>query len=208
MDNLEKLKSLRNNYYLLRHGESEANIAGLITSDPAVCINNYGLTEKGRVQVTRSIKQAKFDGLLNEKTIIYCSDFRRTVETAEIACAILNAGKIHRTASLRERNFGEYDGKQITTYINIWAKDQKEESAHVEKGVESPQKMLTRLIKLLKKLEFQYKDEHILLVSHGDPLQVLQAFFLRLDSIQSISLKYIEQGELRELKPMLSNRLS
>ena len=39
----------------MRHGESEANVAGVIVSDPEQGCHGYGLTEKGRLQVLHSV---------------------------------------------------------------------------------------------------------------------------------------------------------
>jgi hypothetical protein len=40
-------KPLRNRYFVVRHGESEANVAGLISSDPAISTKIHGLTHRG-----------------------------------------------------------------------------------------------------------------------------------------------------------------
>ena len=44
---------MRNPYILVRHGFSEANEKGIITSSPAVAVEKYGLTAKGRDQARR-----------------------------------------------------------------------------------------------------------------------------------------------------------
>ncbi|MBS3054839.1 MAG: histidine phosphatase family protein [Candidatus Aenigmarchaeota archaeon] len=81
----------RNNYFGQRHGQSEANVLGIIISDPAVGIKNYGLSHLGRDQVYKSAKAARESDLLGPKTIIYTSDFLRARETADITTDILNA---------------------------------------------------------------------------------------------------------------------
>ena len=45
---------LRNRYFALRHGLSEANVAGIISSDPGVGTTVHGLTAEGRMQARRS----------------------------------------------------------------------------------------------------------------------------------------------------------
>ena len=42
---------LKNRYFAMRHGQSEANAAGIIVSDPANGCPRYGLTPLGRQQV-------------------------------------------------------------------------------------------------------------------------------------------------------------
>lgn len=197
---------LKNRYFVLRHGESEANIAGLITSDPVQCISNYGLTKHGNEQVIATVRKAKLKGWLNAETVIYCSDFKRTVETAEVVRKMLGAGKFHVSRALRERSFGEYNGKKVSEYIEIWPQAKHDKLKQQKNGVEGPMEILDRLLTLIKQLESEYEGRNILLVSHGDPLQVLQAAFAGLSPEQSRLLKYIEPAEIRELT--LKSRIS
>jgi broad specificity phosphatase PhoE len=192
--------SVRNRYYILRHGESEANVARIVTSDPAQCIANYGLTQNGRAKVAATIQQAKRKHWLDSQTIIYASDFRRTAETAELAREVLDAGKIHLSKALRERNFGEYDGTHPAAYIKIWPQDQSEILDQQNRGVEGPREMLLRLADFIKGIERRHENSCLLLVSHGDPLQVLQAAFAGLAPRESSLLSYIAQAELRKLE--------
>jgi len=188
-----------NTYYIMRHGESEANVAGLVTSDPEQCISDYGLTQRGINIATDNLKLAKSRSWIDSKTIIYCSDFKRTIETAELAQQILGCGAIHRATELRERSFGTYNGKAISFYIDIWPKGEQEKAEQNQNGVESSEVILSRLTKFVMSLESQYRHQRLLLVSHGDPLQVLQAYAQGLDQDQSRSLEYIQPGEIREL---------
>lgn len=49
------LPLLRNRYFGLRHGQSEANVMGVISSNPAVGTVTHGLTPLGRLQATSYI---------------------------------------------------------------------------------------------------------------------------------------------------------
>lgn len=40
----------KNRYFIIRHGESEANKAGIVSSTYKVAVANHGLTEKGVAQ--------------------------------------------------------------------------------------------------------------------------------------------------------------
>ena len=141
--------------------------------------------------------QAKLRGLLNAETIIYCSDFKRTTETASLAQQILKAGETHPSPALRERSFGKYNGKHANTYIEIWPQDQMDEEDQQRNGVEDAEKMLGRFLDFIKGLEIQYQHQCLLLVSHGDPLQVVQGAFAGLGATQSRLLKYIEPAEIK-----------
>ena len=54
---------LKNTYYGLRHGESEANKLGVISSDPIIGSKMYGLTALGKAQ-SRSAATAGYKNLL------------------------------------------------------------------------------------------------------------------------------------------------
>lgn len=190
---------LKNTYFILRHGESEANVAQLITSDPAQCVTHFGLTRHGKEKVAAAVRNAQQKSWLNAETIIYSSDFRRAIETAQIAGEILGAGKIHLSIALRERFFGGYDGQKVKEYLEIWPTHQRDTRAQQIHGVENSEEIAERLIKLIEKLETQYQNECLLLVSHGDPLQVLQATFAGLDPECARLLKYIQPGEIKAL---------
>ena len=80
-------KTMKNQYFVMRHGESKANALGIIVSDPNNGVSNYGLTEKGEWQATASAQKAIDVFGFDSQTIIYSSDFKRAKETAEKANA-------------------------------------------------------------------------------------------------------------------------
>ena len=84
-NHLSNLKILKNHYFALRHGESMANVEGLIVSTPENGVPNYGLSDNGKNQVRQSVTSAKKSKLLNASTLIISSDFKRARESAEIA---------------------------------------------------------------------------------------------------------------------------
>ena len=82
--------NLKNTYYVLRHGESEANILGIISSDPTVGSSIHGLTPEGRAQARRAavdiISTVGRENLLEVgKVVLITSPFTRARETAEEA---------------------------------------------------------------------------------------------------------------------------
>lgn len=157
----------------MRHGSSQANVAHIITSWPSHSVKKFGLTSKGRQEVLRSLKRAHF---LNDKTIIYSSDFLRTRQTAEIARQYLKIQKVFITPLLRERNFGQLEFTASKNYAKAWAVDRKNSRLRPY-GSESVIDVQKRLLKLLNDLEKKYQGQKILLVSHGDPLKILIAAF-------------------------------
>lgn len=157
----------RNHYLLMRHGHSQANEAGLIISDPARGIEGFGLSARGETQLATMTGNWKWP----VPTRILHSDFLRTTQTA--ARIADHFGLIMQAEQrLRERFFGEFDALADTHYPDIWALD-AEDAGHQRFGVESVTSVATRMRAVITTLEAQYRGETVLLVSHGDPLQIL-----------------------------------
>ncbi len=171
------MDSLNNNYSAFRHGESQANVEGIIVSDPAVGVNGYGLTEHGRMQVHQSVSEA---GVFDADTLIVASDFKRTAETAKIICDVLGVAAVRFDERLRERFFGEWDGKEHANYSKAWKKDAHDPERGFN-GAESTISVRNRMWAVVQSLEDQTSGKTIVLVSHGDPLMLLQTAFMGLD---------------------------
>jgi len=189
--------NVHNTYFGLRHGRSEANEKGIIIGHPDNGIPYYGLTELGKKQVKQSILRAKQKGILHERIIMFSSPFKRTKETAEIAQEILGIKEIRYRSELQERSFGNLE-QTMYDYTNIWFEDAKN-PYHTLHDVESIAALQKRMLTLIDGLEKTYKNKIILLVSHGDPLHVLQAGLtgVKLTEYRTISMP--ENAEIRKL---------
>lgn len=192
---LAELRALRHRYVGLRHGESEANVAGLVVSDPAVGVGGYGLTARGRDQVRVAVAAAALPAPLR----ILSSDFARAWETAEVAQAVLGGPEVEPAVALRERTFGRWEGGGNDAYGVVWAADARD-AGHREGGVESVCAVAARLTGLVLALEAAPGPAStILLVSHGDPLQILQTALLGAPLGTHRARPPWENGELRPL---------
>jgi len=196
MNNLLNLKSLNNRYFVIRHGESEANVMGIILSNPLEGVPKFGLSIKGKEQVRESVSSNK---VLDFETIIYSSDFKRAFETAEIAKNILGAEVLILTPLLRERFFGKWERTENKNYNEAWKED-KINPDHTNGNVESANSVLNRTTKLILELEDKFKDKKILLASHGDALQILQTGFMKVSASKHRELPHLNVAEIRELK--------
>ena len=188
--------SLQNSYYILRHGESEANVSGLIISAPENGVSRYGLTEKGKAMVEKSITGASFTSPISK---IISSDFKRAMETARIAAGLLGTGAPQVNFLLRERFFGDLEGKSSDAYPQVWEKDRKDPD-NSALGVESPRELAARITRLFRSLENTFTDEVILLVSHGDTLQIMQTITSGSEAHHHRAIQHIHPGELRHLE--------
>ena len=115
-------------------------------------------------------------GDLSEKMVIISSDFKRTMETAEI---VHNHFKpktpLQTETALRERGFGDLHFKPVKGNLSlVLQQDLEDPSQGLARG-ESVMEMVVRVTRVLQKLDEEYSDKIIVLVSHGDPLQVFWA---------------------------------
>jgi broad specificity phosphatase PhoE len=195
MNQLSRVDRLANRFSVMRHGQSKANVAGVIISR----VDNdrrgdYGLSEPGRQQVLAAARDCGLPG----DTVICSSDFSRARETAEIMRAHLGAPEVTIAEALRERCFGDLEGTPAANYARVWAADNAD-PGHASGGVESATAVLDRATGLIADLERRYRGRDILLVSHGDTLQILQAGFLRMEPDRHRQVPHLETAEIREL---------
>ena len=229
-------------YYLLRHGQSTANVAEVISSDRYTLsyTEKHGLTELGKQQATASAQSLLQHLLLlqenhpnhpnhhQHRLIFVTSPFARARQTA-LACyhgiqdLILptsNTGGHHHNIVLEirpsilihnalvERYFGIYDNDILDTYGYVWPLDQINVTQTVNE-VESVAAVATRISTFLRHMD-QYimthydnnhnnKDDddnnmitttttnHVVLVSHGDVVQIAQLYAANVSNIGEFS---------------------
>lgn len=145
-----------------------------------------------------SVLKGKKNQFLDSDTIIYSSDFLRAKETAGIAKKLLGVKGVNLHKNLRERYFGEFDKTDLDNIKIAWKHDRKNPD-HAYKSIESPAKVLARTLTLIKALEKKYHGKKILLVSHGDVLQILSAHFSNKSAGRHRQIPHLEVAALREL---------
>ncbi|MGM0984113.1 MAG: histidine phosphatase family protein [Pseudomonadota bacterium] len=156
-----------NRYLLMRHGHSQANQQGLIISSPERGLAGFGLSPIGRDQLDELLAEWRWD----PPSRILHSDFRRTTETAERVARHFGL-RLEPERRLRERHFGDFEGEGDARYAEVWAHDARD-PAHTHAGVEAVTEVAARTTGLIAELEQRHRGETFLLVSHGDPLQIL-----------------------------------
>jgi len=223
---LYNVKALQNKFFGLRHGQSLANISQIISSDPEISTKEHGLSTLGKEQVSSSANEfvQKYNSDCYQKyrsVAIFSSDFTRARETAFIfADTLRNAGipLYHKDSScgsgvkqipqLRERFFGDFNGKSDSHYEDVWRID-KNDADHTEFNCESVNSVVERTSKLItvideeigstaEKMDGLSKPCKVILVAHGDVLQILQTAFLKKDGSVHRSLDHLDTAGLRE----------
>ena len=196
MNHLLRCQRLNNRYFAVRHGNRLANQQAIIVSHPQNGVPEYGLSETGQLQVIESVGR---DRQLDATTLIVSSDFRRARETAEIIHRQLDSrAPLSFDQRLRERNFGELELGPDTAYAGVWQEDEINANNHL-RAVESPNQVMARVSELVSDYESGYSKATVLLVSHGDALQILQTAFAKQDASQHRRQRHLETAEIRPL---------
>lgn len=151
--------------YLIRHGESEANVAGIVNDDPARPVH---LTERGRRQAREAA-----DGLRGIPfTLAYASRFPRARETAEILLHQLGLDlALHEDARLDERRSG-LDGRPVEAFNGLVRPDPVRIKP---KRGESFLEEMQRVRGFLDELAADHADAVVLAVSHENPILAASA---------------------------------
>ena len=198
VEDIKKRTSKGNNFFVVRHGEADNNILGVLSSDPK---KGHHLTEKGISQVKEAGEK------LNAKKIdvIYASPFVRTQESAKIIAEILkiDQAKIITDDRIHEVNGGELDGHSDAEYQKLFesAIDKFDISP---KGGENYTDIKNRMTAFVYDINSRYKGKNILIVTHNTPSCLMFAGVAGLDRQKSIELRlkahdFIKNSEVKEL---------
>ncbi len=158
-----------NNYctiYIVRHGQSEGNAADVLGGDT-------GLTAKGKLQALELGKEFKNIDF----SAVFSSNLLRAEQTAQLI--IEGKGlRVQKVENLRERHFGEIDGKSVIEYIHLFdAIEDRPDKEYWEwkivDDMENAQEALARFLKALRKIVNRYLGKKILIASHGTVMRSL-----------------------------------
>jgi len=212
---LMEAHELRHRYYALRHGQSLANVKGIISSDPSVATVEHGLSEVGWSQAQEA-GQCVCDEALKRGfagVAIVSSDFKRAWQTAQAVRATCLAaglrvwpdGDVKPERALRERSFGDLSGGSDAHYDDVWVVD-AQSATHECYNVESINSVLARASRVVVQLDESAdlqsnfgRPYMVVLVAHGDVLQILQTAFAGTDVRAHRSLLHLQTATLRPL---------
>ncbi|KAL2512540.1 Phosphoglycerate mutase family protein [Abeliophyllum distichum] len=165
---------LKNMYWVLRHGKSIPNEKGLIVSSlENGTLKQYELASEGVHQARLAgelfLKELSEKNIGPENVRICYSPFSRTSHTATVVASVLNIPLegpwCKAMADLRERYFGPS--------YELMSHDKIDPFMRPEGG-ESVADVVSRLTRALTIVESEFEGCAVLVVSHGDPLQILQ----------------------------------
>ncbi len=162
---------MHNNYFLLRHGQTPWQAENLSTMypwpDPPVPVTEHG--------ITRIKEQAE---ILAQENIhaIYSSDLYRTMLTAQIVADRLRL-EINPDSRLRDLSFGIYHGKAKEEFWKEFPRSNYSKRMYqAPPEGESWKDCQKRVKPVIDEIESKYQNKNILIVSHGVPLLMVQAY--------------------------------
>ncbi len=157
--------------FVMRHGQSVYNLEDIVSGHV-----NPDLTEEGRAQA-RAAKTRLAHVHFDE---VYSSDLDRAIETAEIIFGA-PVPKDHRLPELRERSFGELDGKPNHHARKLFQEcrdtcnlddEQMWSHAHIE-GAESNHEVSARFVRALTKIAQANPGKTVLVGAHGGAVRTM-----------------------------------
>jgi probable phosphoglycerate mutase len=156
--------------HLVRHGESEWNVAGRVQGQSTLA---GSLTMLGRKQAAKVAEELAEHRCRAE--MIVCSDLARARDTAAIIAAILHL-PVADDPDLREMNFGDLEGRRFTDSIrmrsvldiieDLWLNPRQRRP-----GGESVADLYARM----RRATTRYAGRELILVTHGGPIRVATA---------------------------------
>jgi glucosyl-3-phosphoglycerate phosphatase len=221
-ENVQRPHLLQHDYFALRHGQSEANVAGIIASDPNVACQKYGLSDTGRMQARKAGQEVLQQFLRGgyHSLVLLSSDLLRAYDTACVVQDVIrqyndnNANMTHngvpmyqnqvvREVRLRERGFGDWDGTTDENYARVW-QDDAANANHTNGNVESVHSVMGRVTRCVRDWDatlekIDDKKRMVVLVAHGDVLQILQTAFAQWPGTQHRQIAHLETATLRPL---------
>lgn len=155
-------------FYIVRHGETEWNVKGLVQGWGDSPLTKLG--EEQARQLALTLSPIQLD-------LVFSSDLLRAKKTAEI---IVADGKVSvdTSAQLKEQCFGSCEGMKREDFLQLfigWKELSLEEKFNykVGKGAESDNEAVSRVIKFLKEIAKDNPDKTILIVTHGGIMRYL-----------------------------------
>lgn len=161
--------------FITRHGQTEWNALGKLQGRQDIKLNEVG--KEQALTTGEKIKNEKID-------IIITSPLKRARETAEIINKQFNV-EIVEDDRLMERCYGDFEG--IT---KVELKEKKiqypkiDDACNYLKNVdifnmETMQDLCARIYECLNEITTKYKDENVLIVTHGSSSIPIKCYFMK-----------------------------
>lgn len=141
---------------ITRHGETEENKTGIIQGHLPGKLSDEGISQAKKVSLR--LKDEKID-------YIFSSDLARASDTAKEIAKFHPNTPIQFVEDLRERHFGEFQGKNKTDLG--WGENSHASFYETIKGGETMKELYGRAEKFLHKIISKHYKDTVLLVGHN-----------------------------------------
>lgn len=153
--------------WLVRHGQTDWNLAGIYQGQSDIPLNETGIKQASELAL--KLKGKHFDA-------IYSSDLKRARQTANIIAEQVGA-PIFIDPRLREIRQGIWEGMKIEEVKKKYAPDFNRDSEFINipraEGAESLAEVITRMVESANAIHNQHNGSRVLLSSHGLAVAVL-----------------------------------
>ncbi len=196
LDELNKKRFYKNKFILVRHGQATANVEEWIASGSETGKFVSKLTATGEKQIAKlaqELKKKKID-------VVYTSPYKRTHETAQ-AIANATGARVVVDERLSEINLGVFNHKRIRESAAFYDSLSPEEYFTVApEGGESRNDVRARVYACIRDINEKHNGETIVVVSHGDPLWMLEAACAHATNEESKKLSYPKFAAAKEIE--------
>ena len=140
------------NIYVVRHGQTDWNVNGILQGSSNIELNNTG--KKQAKNLLNELENTCFD-------YIICSPLKRTIQTAEILKNNSNIPMVINN-SLIERYYGDLEGTSRNDISKYWNYTENCNDFNVE----PIQSFFKRIFNFMDDIKENYKDKNVLIVTH------------------------------------------
>lgn len=166
--------------YLVRHGQSQANEAGIMQGSQI----DTPLTELGKEQAL--FAKEKLQGIFFDQS--YASPLKRAKQTAKI----ITRKDPRLDKRLLEFDYGSWDGQKLSDIYQKYAQYFDENynllpNSWEASGGQTYVEVTTKVKSFLTDVQKKHKNETILVVSHGFTIKLLVAYLLDIGKLESLN---------------------
>lgn len=155
-----RTKKSGNAYFVMRHGESEKNVKGIVSG----ALESNNLTSRGEEEARRTGAELKREGI----TKIFSSPVMRAKHTARIVADEIGLPEdaVVEDLRLREFDFGSFEGKSLEEFEQ-WRDEHAPHFTEEFPGGESYADAKRRFGDFIYDIESRLSGERVLIVTHG-----------------------------------------
>ncbi len=192
---LDELRHRPNSFFVLRHGEATHNIKSLIAAGMEKDGRRSSLTKNGKDAITAVAQKLKKERI----DIIVASPYFRTQETAKIVAKIAGIKEVVTDKRFEEFDCGVYNWRSVAEHKALFQGNPILELTYKAEGGESLMDVRARMMTALMDLNKQYAGKNILIISHGDPLWMLEGAVAGIFGEDLLRMDYMQPAEYHKL---------